>query len=143
LQTEKYTSYEGELSFDILNRRKEQFKDIIYSYINSLHSEYLCQNNIDNFDPFKHNTWHSGFELSKINCLPFFYMKEKPSSQVTTLRELKKEVHANNLVNEALDLIAKKDDSLKEKQEIKKTGLPNEENNLKSLLSNDLYQKVN
>jgi hypothetical protein len=70
-------------------------------------------------------------------------MKEKPSSQVTTLRELKKEVHANNLVNEDLDLIAKKDDSLKEKQEIKKTGLPNEENNLKSLLSNDLYQKVN
>ena len=142
MQTEKYTPYDGDLSLDLLNQRKEQFKAIIYSYINSLHSEYLLKNKIEQFDPFIHNTWHSGFDLNQIVDLPLFYMKEKPSSQILTLRDLKKDVNSNVLVNEALEIISKKNDSQAKQGELNKISKTSEENNLKSLLSNELYQKV-
>jgi hypothetical protein len=133
LQTEDFRAFEGELSLAILQRRKEQFQTILYSYVNDLHSVYLAEKGIKNFDPFTLKTWHSGFDLNKIQEIPSFLMKEAPSLNLVTLREMKKH-NSNSLVNDALDLLIK----INPPKETPKK----KDDDLKSILSSELIRKV-
>ena len=98
----------------------------------------MIEKGINNFDPFIYNTWHSGFDLNGIN-IPFFNIKERPTSRMKTLRDFEKESDSNQIIKQALDLISNKNELSQDLNQPLKLKL---EGNLKGLISNDLLEKV-
>ena len=106
--------------------------------------QFLEEKNIPAFDPFYHNTWHSKFDLNTVE-IPFFRIKDKPSANIKTLEEIRKDDCLNLLVKDALGKLDKTSPikkEIKEKpQNIEKSS--NNEKGLESIISKELLKKVN
>lgn len=81
-----FKPYANEITSNLLNSRKQIFKDVLIEYTNQQHVNFLQEKQIKQFDAIKYNTWHSEFDLNNLEDVPKFRMEAKPRAPALRIR---------------------------------------------------------
>lgn len=125
------------------------FKNILLEIVNLHHKEFLKSINFSRaFDPFKHKTWHSSFNLeTDVTEIPIFEIAEKPIIKIVKISEfINNNDFKSDLIQRAIEECSKENAKEKEKSESEGNQSPPVNKERDSILSRyitkGLLQKV-
>lgn len=117
---------EGQLTQQLITKRKEEFKESLLEITKKHHDGFLkTLPSRPNINPDRMKVWHHAFDLHNVPDIPEAALPDKPFEKIDSVTEfLKKSTARNLMVQSVLEEVSKNDEKMNNSQSVSNTPTP-------------------